>query len=287
MLALRSFLFFLMPIFLHAADERSHTILVSVPPYKHFVEQIAGDTVKVDTIVPAGASFHTFEPTPKQMLRASNSDIWFQIGESFEGRAAQAFKSFKPKMSFVDLRKGIDLIIVSDHGHGVDACCHVGSADLHIWLSPKQAKIQVKAITDALIATYPENKKLYEKNLDAYLKILNDLDNEIAKTLEPLKNRNFMVSHAAYAYYARDYNLKQIPIEYEGRDPTPKQLESTLKRARDANIKTIFVQEQYNKKAAQIVAKEIGAKIIIVDPYAEQYVQMMREVTRNIASKDE
>jgi zinc transport system substrate-binding protein len=276
-----------MPIAAMATDSQSHSVLVSVPPYKYFVEQIAGNTVKVNTLVPAGASFHTFEPTPKQVLEASKADIWFQIGETFEGHVSKAFKSSNPQMQFIDLRKGVELIIVTDHDHGGHGCCHVGSADLHIWLSPKRAKIQAKAIADALKAAYPENKELYEKNFQTFFKVLDNLDQNIHKILEPLKNRVLMVSHAAYAYYVKDYNLQQLAIEFEGRDPTPRQFESTLKKARKANVKTIFVQKQYGMKAAEIVAKEIGAKIVIVDPYAEQYVDMMLEISKQIANQDQ
>jgi ABC-type Zn uptake system ZnuABC Zn-binding protein ZnuA len=69
------------------------TILVSVAPYKLFVEKIAGDTIDVNLMVPAGASAHTYEPTPRQMIAAGKAVAWFTIGESFEGRAIPALKA--------------------------------------------------------------------------------------------------------------------------------------------------------------------------------------------------
>jgi len=94
----------------NAEEKRSHYVLVSVASYKSFVEKIAGDTVQTGVMVPAGASIHTYEPTPKEMLAASNADVWFMIGEAFEAKAVRAFKSHNPKMKLVDIRQGVNLI---------------------------------------------------------------------------------------------------------------------------------------------------------------------------------
>ncbi len=267
-----------------ADEQHSHNIVVSIAPYKYFVDAIAGDTVKVGLLVPPGASFHTFEPTPKQVLQAGNADIWFRVGESFETKALPALQAHNPHLRIVDLRHGVDLITVDEAGH--HGCCHVGGADLHIWLSPKQAKIQAKAIAEALIAAYPEHKELYQKRLESLLKDLDDLDKEIAETLKPLKNRTMMVSHSAYAYFGRDYHLKQLPIEFEGRDPSPKQLNATLNEARKDHIKVIFIQPQYSSKGAALIAKELGAQLVILDPYSEDYFAAMRDIAQRIASQD-
>lgn len=265
------------------AYEASHYVVVSIAPYKYFVEAIADDTVKVGLMVPAGVSFHAFEPTPKQVLQASNADIWFRIGESFETRAVSALQGHNPHLRIVDLREGVDLITVDQKGH--QGCCHAGSADLHIWLSPQQVKIQAKAIAEALIATYPEHKQLYLDRLQSLLKDLDRLDQEITEMLKPLTNRTMMVSHSAYAYLARDYHLFQLPIEFEGRDPSPKQLNTILNEARKNQIKVIFIQPQYSSKGAKLIANEIGAQLVVLDPYSEDYFVTMREIARRIASQ--
>lgn len=276
------------PLFAHASEEessRTNTVVVSIAPYKFFVEHIAGNAVKVAVLVPSGASFHSFEPAPRQILEASKSDIWFQVGETFESRAAQAFKSANPQMRFVDLRKGVDLITVSEHDAQAHGCTHAGCADLHIWLSPIQSKIQAKTIAEALISVYPEHKEKFQKNLEKLLKNLGELNQDIIKVLQPVHHRVMMVSHPAYAYFARDYHFEQLPIEFEGREPTPRQLESILSKARQNKIKAIFVQKQYGMKAAQLVAKEIGARVVVLDPYGEHYFTMMREIAMKIAAE--
>src|SRR5262245_26555291 len=88
----------------------SHYVLVSVAPHKFFVEKIAGSTVHVGLMVPAGASAHTYEPTPKQMLDATKADLWLYVGEGFEPKVRTALSSYNPRMQFVDLRQHLDMI---------------------------------------------------------------------------------------------------------------------------------------------------------------------------------
>jgi len=267
------------------AAESTPYVLVSVAPYKLFVEKIAGDTVKVELMVPAGASSHTYEPTPKQTLAASHADIWFQIGESFEPRATRALKSYHPEMDIVDLRKGINLIVSKEGDEGCCHCCHHAHdscIDPHFWLSPREVKIQAATIADALIERYPQHRRQYEDGLKELTQELEGLDREITDILAPLKNRIIMVSHPAYAYFCRDYQIKQLSIEFEGKDPTPQQLTRVLKQAQESHIKSIFIQMQYNNKGARLIAKEIGAEVVTLDPYAEQYFASLREIARAI-----
>jgi zinc transport system substrate-binding protein len=289
---MHKFFFFLLSIisfttFGYAApiqDQRSHFVIVSITPYKYFVEAIGGNTVKVGPLVPPDTSFHHYEPTPKLVLQAGTADIWFRIGESFEGRAIQALTSHYPNLKIVDLRDHVDLITV---GHEHRNCCHAEGADLHIWLSARQAKIQATDIAKALMEVYPENKQLYQDNLDKLLKQLDELDAEIIQILKPLQNRTIMVAHPAYAYFARDYQITQLPIEYEGKDPSSKQLMRTLEEARAAQVKTIFIQKEYSPKGPYLVAKELGANIVELNPYSGDYFVMMRSIAQRIAAKDQ
>lgn len=259
----------------------AHTVLVSLAPYKFFVEKIVDKTVDVHLMVPAGASAHTYEPTPKEMLAAGNADVWFTIGEPFEARASMALQSHHPSMALVDLRNGVDPI--SSHDHPGHSCSNPSCRDSHVWMSPRQSKIQVSLIAETLAKLYPENKALYASNLQKFLDELDALDKEIAEMMKPLKQRVIMVSHPAYAYFCRDYNLKQLPIEFEGRDPTPQQLTKVIQEARKNKIRTIFIQPQYSNKGARLIADSIGAKVVTLDPYSEDYLHSMRQIARHFA----
>lgn len=277
------FIFISFSIFLSAKeiDPRSNYILVSVAPHRFFVEKIAGDTLKIGLMVPAGASAHTYEPTPKQTILAGGADIWFRIGESFEDKAIKALKTHSAKLEIVDLRDNLDLI--SDPTH---VCMHhKGCVDLHFWLSPKLAKIQADTIVKALIAKYPEHEELYKRNVESFKAELDAIDLQIADILKNLKNRTIMISHPAYGYFARDYGLTQFSIEFEGKDPTPKLLTKILDEAREKNIKTIFTQPQYTNKGALLIAKHINAKVVSLDPYSENYFESLITIAKHFADQ--
>lgn len=267
----------------------THAVTVSIAPYKFFIDQIAGDTIQLSMLVPPGASFHDYEPRPKQVLEVAKADIWFRVGEVFENRAIEALKNYNPRLKIVDLRDGVDLITFDGrHQHGAAPCshCKVTGADLHMWLSARQSKIQAKQIASALIETYPENRAIYEANLAKLLFQLDQLDQEITAVLAPLTNRTIMVGHPAYAYFARDYHLVQFPIEYEGKDPSPRQMHEILLRAKREGIKTIFVQSQYSSRGADLIAKELGAKVVSLEPYSGDYFSAMRKIAYTIASEN-
>lgn len=252
-------------------------VLVSVAPHKFFVEQVADGTVTVDLMVPAGASAHTFEPTPKQMLSASQAEIWFTVGEGFEARAVRALKAHSPGMKIVDMRKGVDMITADPHNGGC-RCCVASGQDLHIWLSARQAKIQAKTIAEALSEQYPQYKERYQAALARFIERLDALDKKLTAELAPLQRRVVMVSHPAYAYFCRDYNLGQLSIEFEGKDPTPYQLTTILDKARNLGIKRVYVQPQYSSKGAKLFAYELKAEVITLDPYAEDFIKSMEEI---------
>lgn len=259
----------------------SHTILVSIAPYKYFVERIAGDTVHVELLVPTGSSPHSYEPSSRSILRGSKADAWFRIGEGFEKNAIKAMRSQRPSMEIIDLREGIDTI----HDHHGHQCQHEDCQDPHIWMSPREAKKQAQIIYETLANLYPENQERYLKALRLFKNDLDELDLEIEGILLPLKQRTFLVSHPAYAYFCRDYNLKQLSIEFEGKEPSPQQLTRLLEKARGLKPTRVFVQKQHISKGARLVANELNAEVIELDPLSENYMDNLRYIAKSIAGQ--
>lgn len=259
----------------------SRIVLVTVAPHKYLVNRIAGDTVQVEVIVPPTGNVHTFEPTPKQMMRVAEADVWFRIGESFEPRLAEAFKSHHAGMRIVDMRQNLDLIY-DDQEHG--SCCrHADGMDLHFWLSARQMKLQAKTVLGVLVNLYPEHEAQYRKAFEEHLHELGRLDNELRMELTRIKGKTLLVGHPAYAYFCRDYHLEQLSIESEGKDPTPQQLTALLRKIKALHLRTIFSQIQYSPKVADIIKEQMGpdAKVVELDPYAEDYMQNMRSLARH------
>ncbi|MFA6916454.1 MAG: zinc ABC transporter substrate-binding protein [Parachlamydiales bacterium] len=255
-------------------------VLVTIPVYKGFIQRIAGDKVIVDLMVPVGASAHTYEPTPKQVIQASKADLWFTTGELFETRALNALQAYNKNLKQVDLRQGLSLITA---GHHCQHCSH-NEYDLHFWLSPRLAKQQVETIVKALQARYPQDSQTFAANGNSLLKDLTALDQELTGLLgDGSVKRLIVVAHPAYGYMDRDYGVEQLSIEVEGKDPTPKQLTSLVTRAKKTGIQVIYTEPQYPNKGAKLIAAQLNVPTLELDPYAEDYFTMMRNTGREFA----
>lgn len=256
------FVFFFFCSLAHAHAEKPK-VLVSIAPQKYLVDQIAQGKIDVIVLVPPGASPHSYEPSLRQMMDACKAKQWFRIGESFEVRAKAVLAAY---MDVFDLREGIPLLTLHCCSHDLDA------HDSHIWLSPKLLKVQAHTIKNALVKLIPEEITFFENNLKQLEEKLDLLDLDIQKKLEPVACRTILVSHPAFGYFCKDYGLKQLSIEMEGKDPTPKQITDLLQEARKEKISTVFVQPQYSKKGAHRIAEELNASLQEVDPYQEDVI---------------
>lgn len=256
-----------------AALSAKPLVIVSVAPEKVLVESVADGSVDVEVLVPAGFSPHTYEPTPRQIIRASKAALWFRIGESFERNLLAPFKG----MEIVDLRDGLDLL-GGCCSHCKDGC------DTHIWMSARLVKQQVDSITKALTKLLPESQALFEANAQAVKERLDSLDAAIEERLAAYDKRVVLVSHPAFAYFCRDYNLEQWSLECEGKELSPKQLAEKLQAAKGQELTHLFIQQQYNPKGARLFAKLLGAEVVTLDPYGEDLFETLNQVTDAFSS---
>ncbi len=249
-------LILLMPI-LAAAQINA---FVSILPLKYFVDRIGGDQVNVSVMVGPGQSPETYAPTPKQMVMLSKTKIYYRIGVPFENAWIGKIAKTNPNMPIVDLRSGISML---------------KKGDPHIWTNPILVIKIAKTIRNSLEQIDPNNKKTYEKNYAAFKKDLKKLDNYIGKTVSPC---GFVVFHPAWGYFAHRYGLTQIALEQEGKEPGPKDIERVINTAKKQHIKLVIVQPQFSEVQAKMIANTIDAKIVILDPLVEDYLNNMRKV---------
>jgi zinc transport system substrate-binding protein len=267
-------------------------VAVSVLPQAEFVEKVGGDKVKTVVIIPPGADPHTYEPSPKEMGKASEACMYVTVGFDmpFEDVWIDRFESINSGTLIVNSSNGIKLreLAANDHHDGEGAEEHTGELetgheetglDPHIWTSPENAKVMVKNIYEGLAKVDPENETYYAQNRDAYLKELDALDARIREKLEGKKERSFMVYHPSWGYFAADYNLTMIPVEIEGKEPSAEDLAKLVDLAKEKHVKVIFVQPQTSTRSAQAVAEEIGGEVVAVDPLAKDYIANMDNVS--------
>jgi zinc transport system substrate-binding protein len=266
-----------------ANDARIETF-VSIPPQAYLVERIGGERVHVNVLVEPGTSPHTFEPTPRQVASLTSADLYFGIGLPFEERIVKKIKDKNASFSLIRTDKGITRRPL-DHPAGrtgTDDHDEEGTNDPHIWLSVPQIRIQSINIYEALAAADPSYREMYRTNLDRLLDELDRIDAALSEIFKPYKGRPFFVYHPSFGYFADRYGLVQVPIEIEGKSPTPKQIERVIGEAKAQGARVVFVSPQFDAKSADIIAEAIGGTVVPIDPLAKDVLQNIEKIAAKI-----
>ena len=272
-------------------------LTVNILPQKYFVEKIVKDKFNINVMVKPGVSPHNFEPKPSQMKSLVASKAFFLIGDSSEKAWLEKFKQNAKNTLFVDTTVGIEkmeMIAHEDHeenethGHHEDheheeAHEHSG-LDPHIWLEPTLVKIQAKNIYEAMLKIDSTNSDFYKTNYEEFLKELDSLDQDIKTLLSPHKDKAFMVFHPSWGYFAKRYEIEQISIEIQGKEPKPNELVKLIEEAKKHDIKIIFVSPQFSQKSAQAISKNIGANVVAIDPLSDDWQKNLLKVASEIAN---
>lgn len=165
------------------------------------------------------------------------------------------------------------------HGHHE----HSG-LDPHIWLDPIIVKTQAKNIYRTMKEIDPANAAFYKKNYKNFLNELDELDEKINDILKPYANKAFMVFHPAWGYFAKRYNLQQIAVEVEGKEPKLAQLKELIEEAKEHNIKIVFVSPQFSQQSAKEISKNIKGKTAIMNPLSQDWDKNLLDVAKQIAN---
>lgn len=258
-------------------DTDKKIVSVSILPQKYFVQRIAGDDFEVNVLIPPGGSPATYEPTPRQMKDVAHSLVYFRIGHiPFEKGWLKKLTAGAENLKVVDLSEGVELMRGKPIKHGDHV--HEGGVDPHIWTSPRVVKHMTKSIFSELVKLNPEKRVFYEKNFRLFNTDLEKLDSLASHSFSKVRNRSFMIYHPAMSYFARDYGLTQVPIELEGKDPSPSHLKSVISLARELGIHVVFVQKQFSTENAMAVAREIDGKVQTIDPLNEDWLTEMHRI---------
>ena len=269
-------------------------LTVTILPQKYFVQKIVKDKFDINVMVKPGSSPHNFEPKASQMKSLGNSKAYFMIGDSSEKAWIKRFKQNAKNTIFIDTTIGVEKIAMLEHTHHEDEHKHDNHShdkhsyeedglDPHIWLDPISVKIQAKNIYEAMVKIDEENSDFYKANYEEFVKELDNLDNEIKNILKPYKDSAFMVFHPSWGYFAKRYDIEQISIEIEGKEPKPNELLQLVEEAKKHNIKIVFVAPQFSQKSAKTISQNIGANVVSIDPLSDDWYNNMLLVANEIA----
>jgi len=252
-------------------DNSKLLAISSFNPLHEFSQIVGGEKIDVTLLVPVGVEPHDWEPTIKDVQKIQKSDFIIINGIGFE--------------NWVD-----DLIENNYHGIIVDTSKQIPikEGDPHIWLNPVFAINQVGNIAIAFSNSDPENVEYYMTNAAKYSEKLRLLDSKIKTDLTDCK-RDFIAFHDTFSYFADEYDLNQhtiVATTNSHGEVTAKTLENVISTARELNINIIFSEETVNTKTSQIIANEIGGKVLVLSPLEivseDNYISKMTQNLENL-----
>lgn len=266
-------------------DKTERIITVTIEPQRYFAEAIAGDKFTVKSMVPKGVSPETYDPTPQQLVSLNESEAYFRIGYiGFELTWMNRLKENASHLKIFDLSEGVELIRDSGHFHGDHY--HEGGVEPHIWNSAVNAKIIAGNMLKAFISLDPDNHSYYRERYFALIAKIEETDNTIFGILQNENaSRAFMIYHPALSYYARDYGLHQISIEEGGKEPSPSHMKELIEVSNFENVNVIFIQPEFDRRNAEVIAKEIGAEIVPINPLSYDWNEEMIRVAESLVRK--
>ena len=270
-------------------------VITSATFLYEFSQNIGKEMIDVTLLVPMGADPHDWEPTIRDREKLQKADVIIVNGIGYEHWLG-SFDSNDNQGILVDTSNGISTLDSEKHDDHAKEDDHDGheeedgheNLDPHIWLNPVYAQLQVKNIANALSNSDSTNKNYYQSNAAIYNKELDLLDSKIRTELSGCKT-DFITFHNAFSYFSEEYGLTQHTIissnDSHG-EVTPQTLENIISLARELNIKVIFAEENTSTKTSQVIADEIGGKVLVLSPLEivsdESYVEKMIQNLDNL-----
>ncbi|MFH0925603.1 MAG: metal ABC transporter substrate-binding protein [bacterium] len=237
---------------------------------KNVVKDIPGVAVQ-NLTPPFTGCLHDYALTTNDLKKLADAKVFVTNGAGMESFLDKVIAQY-PQLKIIKLSRGIPLI---KNKEGVNP---------HVWISVSDAIIQVKNLGKALEEFDQVHKELYQKNVAIYVAKLEVLRNEMHSKLVPYKDREIITFHEAFPYFAQEFGLKIIAVvEREpGSEPSAKEIVETIELVRKTGIKVLFSEPQYPSKTADIIAKETGATVYILDPIVtgpdnyDAYINIMK-----------
>lgn len=286
-------------------------VIATLFPQYDFAKKIGGDKVNVTLLLPPGTESHTYEPTPQDMIRINNSNLFVFTGEEMEPWANSLISGMKNDINVLDLSKTVKLISTEEfeeehendvhehekeehHEHNEDE--HHHTYDPHIWLNPQYAIKMVESIEAELVAIDPENEEYYRNNANQYIDQIRQLDSEFEQTVNSSSKKKIAFGGAfAYAYFVERYDLDFISAYDtcgESAEPSTAKIKEVIDYINENNINVIFYKEYTTGNIARTISEATGAKMLVFNTVhnvskdeienGASYVSIMKQNLENL-----
>lgn len=255
-----------------SAQETPKIVLVSFLPLLESAQRIASGRLEVRMLLSAGASPHTFDPTPKDVLTVRNADLLLLNGYGIDAWLERLWRVGGQQARLVKLAEQAEFLRIGQPGR----------IDAHVWLDASIMASMAREIGEAYALFDKANATTYRQAAKQEQQRLLELHQEIKVSLEPIRNAGLVVFHNAWDYFVRAYSLRVaaiVRVQAE-RDPSAKEIAEIVRLMRREAIKAIFVEPQLPDRVARVIAAEVGAKVFVLDPegssLSENYTSLMR-----------
>lgn len=264
-------------------EKRQLKVLASFYPLYEFTKAVGGEKIAVSTIIPPGIEPHDWEPTIQDLQKMQNADMIVINGIGLEPWITKLV-SVNPDIFIVYTSDDIPLL-----EKGKNVFYSEIQNDPHIWLDPVLVKQQIQNIVNGLAKIDPQNINYYQENANSYKTKLDSLDNKIKNELSICNKKDFLAFHDAFSYFANEYGLNQNTIigVNPSEEPTASTLEQIVQNAHNLDLHVIFTEEAVNPRVSQVIADEIGAKVLILSPVEiyeknSDYIKRMEQNLSNL-----
>ncbi len=254
-------------------------VVVTIKPLHSLVAAVMeGDAQQPSLLVDGKASVHTFALLPSQMRAIEKADLVFYMGDGFELFLEKIRKSGSTgvwqamdKAPQVRLHPVRDTAMWETHEHEHDHDHEregEKANDLHLWLSPANAKAMVRQVAASLSATYPEHAARYADNAKALEKKLDALEAALKPRMKALSGKTFVVFHDAYQYFEKDFGLSALGAItlHPEQSPGVKHVQEIRARIRKTGARCVFAEPSFDRRAVDALVEETGAKASVLDP---------------------
>jgi zinc transport system substrate-binding protein len=267
----------------------SVSVVATIFPLADIVQQIGGADVQVVTLLPPGASPHTFEPTPAQMREIARAQVCVCVGAGLDNWTTSLLAAGGADIRVVTISDGLQQL-GSTEMHGPPG----QGLDPHVWLDPVLVRDHVvPMIADALAQVAADQRAAFATNAARFRDALSDLDTDIRHTLAPLSGTSYVAFHSAWRYFSRRYGLHEVAVvePFPGKEPSAQEITAVVKAARAAHARALLVEPQFSARIAEQIAREFGGHTLLVDPIGaadlpgrNHYLDLMRYNLRAFAA---
>lgn len=252
------------------AQKKKPMITVSVLPQKWLVEKLMGAAaVRVQVMVPVGASPESYDPTPQDLMSLSRSDVYFTIGGlGFENAWLPRFRDQNGTLPVVEMGEGIQRL---KDGDGDEP-------DPHLWTTPTNMKRMAEVTAATLVRFYPQMRDSIMTRLDGLTEELDAMHRNFSRLAVMAPSRTFVIYHPALSYLARDYGLTQLSVEREHKEPSISQMQELVEQTKKSDAKILLMQQELDARLVESFAGETGLRVVRINVLSPDWETEMKRV---------